>query len=155
MAARKTKKDKMKGISAIVVYSVLKPGKLSLRGENESLKDALTDAGFKDGNKVYIILADDFESEMSDEIKEVLEADEPSEDFVNWYIENLDTFLSDNGHLTGWQCYQKGVRDGQREKMPVEQFEEGMFYCMNIGCKELVNGCKFCPKCGAPLDWSE
>jgi len=97
-----------------------------------------------------------------DEIKKILESDEPSEEFVEYALEvfsNKWMVTSFEGDSTCWgyreiafHFYQKGLRDTQREPVkPVWGVQYGYCPC---GCK-MRGRYKFCPDCGARLDWSE
>ena len=106
-----------------------------------------------------------------DEIKEILEADEPSEEFVGYALEvfsNKWMVTSFEGDSTCWgyreiafRFYQKGIRDTQREPVKPE-LACGYHSARQLLCEHkcrcrvwIEKSAKFCSGCGAPVDWSE
>ena len=89
-----------------------------------------------------------------DEIKKILESDEPSEEFVEWY-NSSDTYLATRRRHQ-WKIYQKGLRDTQREAVKPVHFVDGLVEWDECSCKKnIVPWYKFCSECGARLNWSE
>ena len=52
----------MKKLDLDIVQSVMQPHLLSVRGANGSLKEGLVASGFKAGDRVVVILAEDYEA---------------------------------------------------------------------------------------------
>ena len=85
-----------------------------------------------------------------DELKAILESDEPSEEFKQWLQRSHEQNTDAPRSKINWLSYQKGLRDAQRE--PVKVNYEG-YYDRCGACMEAVPGMNFCPKCGVELEY--
>ena len=94
------------------------------------------------------------------EIKAILDADEPTKEFIEWAHSVL--FIPDKAHSFTtvqdmWLAYQKGIRDTQRETVKPVVHGKGTTHWYACGdCLEAIDTYhKFCPSCGVPIDRSE
>ena len=91
-----------------------------------------------------------------DEIKKLLERDEPTEEFEEWADSNRKTSYTSLPELIfEWECYQKGLRDGQRVKVKPIVLSEytGIADCPNC-YNRLGSEDSFCWNCGAEVERS-